>query len=628
MKKIKILIVSLLFFVSSCDYLDVVPDNVATIDNAFTMRNTAEKFLFTCYSYLPKTGNYIYDPAVLGADEMWSIRTDWASLSVVRGFQNVVLPFFDFWNGFQGGTLLYNGIRDCNIFIENIHKVPELSELERRRWVAEAKFLKAYYHFYLLRMYGPIPLVRENLPISAGVEEVRVYREPVDECVDYILGLLDEAMPDLPERIEAEGNELGRITKVIGLAVKAQVLVMHASPLFNGNPDYASFTDNRGVQLFSTTPDPERWLLAANACKEAIVLADAVGHKLYYYRENDPNGAMVSERTNLKMNIRGAVTEKWNPEIIWANPNDLSVDQQREAQARLDGNTPGLASTRGSLAPTLRMAELFYSDNGVPIEEDKFWNYNDRYALRTATAEDANYLQEGYETVELHFEREPRFYGSLAFDGSIWYGQGRKSETNNWHVQAKFGQYAGGKPANGYSSTGYWPKKLVNVNNVYSATVNYTVTPYPSPIIRLADLYLLYAEALNEYYGPTDEVFQYIDLVRKRAGLKPVKEAWQQFSSNPGKPDTPEGTRAIIHQERAIELAFEGVRFWDLRRWKTAVDELNGPVQGWDLLKANANEYYVPTLLHARRYETRDYLWPIKEHDLIVNKNLVQNPGW
>ncbi|GGH03855.1 starch-binding protein [Parapedobacter pyrenivorans] len=627
MKNIRILITIPLFLVSSCSYLDVVPDNVATIDNAFTMRNTAEKYLFTCYSYLPKTGNYIYDPAVLGADEMWSLRTEWGALSIVRGFQNVVNPFFNLWSGVGGEPLLFKGIRDCNIFIDNINKVEELEELERRRWIAEAKFLKAYYHFYMLRMYGPIPLIKENLSISASVEEVKVYREPVEDCMTYILQLLDEAAVDLPDRIEAEDTELGRITKVICLAVKAQVLTLNASPLFNGNPDYASFTDNRGAQLFTTTYDAEKWLLAAEALKEAIDLAHVAGNKLYYYRENDPNGAMVSERTNLKMNIRGAVTDKWNPEVIWGNSNDLAGDNQLQAQARLDGNTPGYG-VGTSLGPTIKMAEFFYSKNGVPIEEDKNWNYNNRFELRTATTADIHYIQEGYETVELHFEREPRFYGSLAFDGAIWYGQGRKSETNNWYVQAKFGQYSGGKPTNGYSPTGYWAKKLVNEDNVYSATNSYTIVPYPSPIIRLADLYLMYAEVLNEYYGPTDEVYHYLDLVRARAGLTAVKEAWQKYSIQPEKPNTQEGLRTIIHQERGIELALEGVRLWDLRRWKEAINELNGPVQGWNLVEESANEYYVPTLLHAREYQLKDYFWPIRELDLITNKNLVQNPGW
>src|SRR5699024_5681579 len=126
--------------------------------------------------------------------------------------------------------------------------------------------------------------------------------------------------------------------------------------LFNGNPDYASFTDSRGAQLFTTTYDHEKWLLAADALEEAITLAHEAGNKLYYYQENDPNGALVSERTNLKMNIRGAVTDKWNPEIVWGNSNDQARGNQLQAQARLDGNTPGYG-VGTSLGPTLKMAE-------------------------------------------------------------------------------------------------------------------------------------------------------------------------------------------------------------------------------------------------------------------------------
>ncbi len=629
MTKMRILVLSILFFGASCkEYLDIVPDNVATIDNAFTMRNTAEKFLFTCYSYLPKTGDYIYDPAMLGADELWHIRTEWATMSIVRGFQNIVDPFFNFWSGLNGGEALFNGIRDCNIFLANIDKVPDLEELERRRWISEVKFLKAYYHYYLFRMYGPIPIIRENLPISASIQETRVYREPVDECVSYIVSLLDEANADLPEQIEAESNEMGRITKVICQSVKAQTLILAASPLFNGNPDFISLVDSRGTKLFGQSADPEKWRIAAQACKTAIDMAHGIGAKLYYYRENDPNGALVSERTNLTMNIRGAVTVKWNPEIIWSNPNSLSTSTQREAQARLDGNTPGLASVGSTLSPTLKAVELFYSKNGVPIKEDRQWVYENRYDLRKATSADIHYIRDGYETVSLHFDREPRFYANIGFDGGIWYGQGRKTETNNWHVQAKLGQYSGGMPGNGYSATGYWPKKLVNADNVYAATVNYTIVPYPHPIIRLADLYLLYSEALNEYAGPSDETYQYLNLVRNRSGLQSVAEAWTNHSSNPEKYTTKDGLRDIIHHERAIELAFEGHRLWDLRRWKTASQELNYAAQGWDLMQEQATAYYIPVTLIHRKFQLKDYFWPIQEIDLIKNKNLIQNPGW
>src|SRR5690606_35009562 len=141
---------------------------------------------------------------------------------------------------------------------------------EKKRWVAEVKFLKAYYHFWLTRMYGPIPVVRENIPIASSPEEVRVKREPVDSAFNYIVQLLDEAAVDLPVVIQTEINELGRITKPIALSVKAEVLVTQASPLFNGNPDYAGFKDKDGQNLFPPTEDPQKWINAAEACRVAI----------------------------------------------------------------------------------------------------------------------------------------------------------------------------------------------------------------------------------------------------------------------------------------------------------------------------------------------------------------------
>src|SRR5690606_33991599 len=210
MKKIITLLFTLVgLSITSCHkYLDIVPDNVATLENAFTMRNTAERFLFTCYSYLPDHAGLGGNPALLAGDEAWLPPQMLPEpLQIAKGNQKLVEPYMNFWEGKNGGKNLYLGIRDCNTFLENVDKVPDLSNEEKKRWIAEVKFLKAYYHFYLFRMYGPIPLIKENLPVSAGIEEVQIPRAPADECVDYIVSLLDEAADtdftyhSLPDRI-------------------------------------------------------------------------------------------------------------------------------------------------------------------------------------------------------------------------------------------------------------------------------------------------------------------------------------------------------------------------------------------------------------------------------------------
>src|SRR5690606_33817666 len=121
---------------------------------------------------------------------------------------------------------------------------------------------------------------KENLPIDADIETVKVPRNTLDECFDYVVQLLDEANPDLPPSITSESTELGRITQAINLSVKAYVLATAASPLFNGNPDYATFVDKSGKHLFPTTYDPEKWVKARDAAKEAIDAFDVAGHIL------------------------------------------------------------------------------------------------------------------------------------------------------------------------------------------------------------------------------------------------------------------------------------------------------------------------------------------------------------
>lgn len=617
-------LVAIIILASCKKYLDVVPDNVATIDNAFTMRTQAEKYLFTCFSYLPRDGSLNDDPAFSGGDEMWQIEGRKAYFDMAKGLQNKVSPLGDRW------PVLYRGIRDCNIFLENIGKVPDLSETERLRWISEVKFLKAYYHFYLLRMYGPIPLVRENLPIDADINQVKVLRNPADECFAYVVQLINEATPGLPLTIADPGRDMGRITQPIALSLKAQVLITAASPLFNGNTDQAGIKNPDGTALFNTVYSKTKWDSAAVACKKAISICHSVGIKLFKFVPDaaTPN---LSQALRTQMSIRNSVAQKWNSEIIWANTQSNASGLQSLIStwwdpALLDGTT-----AHGELSPPLKIAEMFYTQNGVPINEDKSWNYEERYGIKTSRPEDKYYLRADYTTANLHFNREPRFYADLGFDGGIFYGQGRYDDANPsnlFYLEAKFKQRNGfGKPD--FSTvTGYYIKKLVHYQNVIGSGNSYTVNAYPWPMIRLADLYLMYAEALNESEGPVADVYTYLDLVRERAGLNSVQSSWTNFSTNPDKFRSKDGLRTIIHQERLIELAFESKRFWDLRRWKTAEDELNIPIRGWDLGQQQSAAYYRPTVIFNQTFGIKDYFWPINESYIVTNRNLVQNLGW
>ncbi|MCD6201122.1 MAG: RagB/SusD family nutrient uptake outer membrane protein [Bacteroidales bacterium] len=614
--------------ITSCSYLDVVPDNVATLDNAFSDRFTAEKYLYTCYSYLPNFGDSWSSPTFLGGDECWYPDRLWWNngFRLAKGEQNITSPRFDFWGGHNSGQPLFTGIRTCNIFLENIDKVKDLPEYEKLKWKAEVNFLKAYYHFYLVRMYGPIPIQDVSLPVYASTEKIHVQRDPLDSCFNYIVHTLDKAMPDLPMEIEQPSTELGRITRPIAAAVKARVLITAASPLFNGNPDYSSVVAKDGTPLFPTEYDPGKWEKAATACKEAIDMAESAGFHLIGPDDLESQ-KQHEDSIEMKLVLRSRVTQRWNPEIIWSSTSGIANGLQSESTPRLYPAIYNPVAAR--LAPTIRIAEQYYSKNGVPIEEDKDYDYSGRYNLRMGDLDHKYFIALGEKTVSLHFEREYRFYADLAFDRSLWTANGKYEDDNDsWVIMNRKGEYSSIFEVSQYSTTGYWPKKLVHLQNEIKNGSWYYITDYAFPVMRLADLYLYYAEALNEVNGPGAEVYDYIDRVRNRAGLDGVVQSWADHSRNPEEPLSKSGLRKIIHRERLIEMAFEGDRFWDLRRWKEAQQYMNKAINGWDVYKYDPKEYYRMKPLFVQSFSVRDYLWPIPEDELVLNPNMVQNPGW
>jgi hypothetical protein len=675
------LIVAGLYFTTACaGYLDVVPDDVATIDHAFSTRNTTERFLVTCYSYLP----YFSSPSALGmagANEIWGnveqAYNNSSAAMFAQGAQNASSPYFNAWD--EG---LFTGIRDCNIFLENIYSPYDIEDFERKQWIAEVKFLKAYYHFYLLQLYGPIPIIRENLPINATIDEVRVYREPVDDVTNYIVELIDEALPDLmlssePTRVV----DAGRITQAIAAAVKAKVLVLAASPLLNGKENEApqfSLVDNRGIELFPREYKAEKWERAAEAVRQAIEISHEAGHRLYKtYQPSDP--AVVSQKTKDKFSLRAAINVKFNREIIWP-----STESPYGLQLNMIPNLGQYYPTNAipsNYGPTLKVVEEFYTRHGIPIDEDEEWikwiggNINNCYEpIEISVAEGSGidggtsslsedhrydigtYIKKGTfevhgrvgtsadgdieSTAKLHFYREPRFYAWIGFDRGIW-EIGTKSDDQSYVLMTRAAEDQGQMGAARHMTCGYFTKKLVSLESDKGTQTSFAITEDMTyPLIRLSDLYLLYAEALNETkQTPDAEVYRWIDSVRLRAGLETVINAWDKYavSTAKTKPLRKDGMRDIIKRERMIELSFESHKFFDLMRWKDAMQYLSRPVQGWNYqggggsgsASQKLDSYYtVTTYMSGGVFNSRNYFWPIANATLRKNNNLKQNPGW
>ena len=625
--------------VGCADFLDVVPDGTGRLENVFTSRETVLRYLYSNYSFLERI-----DPMlgleVIGCGELWTYRepqyqvVNAEPIRIAEGYQSPFVNLYNRWGHY------YQALHDCNVLIEGLdtYSVPYLLDWERDAWIAECKVLKAWYHFMLLRMYGPIPVIRKNLPVSSSVTEVQVPREPVDEAFDYIVELLDEAIPYLPNMISSTAEDLGRITKPIALSIKALVTVTAASPLFNCNAEQAPLRNKDGLQLFpqDQTQELEKWRRAEEACEEALQFCmNTMGYELYTY----PGHQTYSLTPTIlqQLTLRQAFCERWSSEVIWAHTRTWVYDLQTRGSISI--GTYIWASNYGMMGPPLSIVEQFYSNNGVPITEDRNWNYNDRYELRTAEAEDNLYIREREVTARMNFDREPRYYAWLAFDRGVYYGWGFEDDSNPSNLlyyRSRFTEPQGNMGPFSINHhrgtpTGYLTKKYIHYQSQGIADQQMSVERYIWPLMRLPELMLLYAEAVNEAHDTQEareKAMYYIDMIRERAGLKSVSESWSSYSRVPDKYTTQRGLREIIQQERTIELSFEGKRYWDLRRWKTAPAILNAPVVGWDGGQRTPEYYYIPTTIAEQKFGLKDYFSPIPDSELLRNLNLVQNLGW
>jgi hypothetical protein len=634
-KFLAIIICSMSLFMSCEDYLDIVPDGTQELSLLFNRKETAYNALANCYSYLPQNDG-TYASYVLASDELAvPVPKEPNAIKLMKGQQSVSSPLMGYWSGFsatgKGQGSLWEGIRSCNTLIENIDLVVDMTQEEKNQWKAEAKFLKAYFHFLLISNYGPIPIVDVNLPISASDEAVRLDRKTVDECFRYVVETIDAAITDLPERIIGN-NDIGRIDQVIAKSIKAKALLYSASPLFNGNTSlYGSFVNANGEHFFNQNNDDSKWGLAAEAAKEALDAAISQGATMYYYTETAPLFDTNNFQFKLvrdQYNNRFAITDPWNSELIWGNSSPVTNGQYWQIQSPAMMKDPTSSSVEASwqwLSPSLRMVESYYTKNGLPINEDLSFEYADRYNITTIGFNQRFYAQFANRTAKLNLNREPRFYASLGFDRGI-----NRTWGSIWNLKMREGE-AHGRVANtgDYLVTGYALKKLVHQDSEGDA-YNKTIT-YPWPMMRLSELYLNYAEALNELNGPSLEVYDALNKIRERAGIPSVQDAWSDvaYASTLNKHTNKEGLREIIQQERMIELAFEGHRYYDIRRWKLAEEYFTTPIKGWSVNEETEANYYQVTDVSQRAFNApRDYLQPISFIELSRNPNLIQNPGW
>lgn len=629
MKKIIHILIMLAFMgqFTSCDYLDIVPDERAQDSDTWKTPDAIKGYLYSCYGYIPD--NRTQGDSYWHYTELTAVIKEGMTLFKYGTYSPANL-------GFTHTTWadIWNGIHQCYMFQEAMKQAVnvDIDENTRNMYIAESNFLIAYFHFLSLRSYGPTMIIRElldqNTPIDALPE-----RSSYDEVVEFINQKLDEAIPYLPN--VQTGDDYGRATRLAAFALKPRVYLYAASPLFNGNSDmYANFKSKLdGRNLIAQEYSVEKWQQAADAAKNAIDKLTKAGFDLY---DTENAGEPSAEKPGLPNKAQRrlrytAIDHKENPEIIWADTRDDDYYgiQRRTIPRQAKGTYKNDISC--SICPTLQTVERFYTKNGLPMNQDKTYDFENRYEYITApdNCDGNNYGNPSGKVMRLNTDREPRFYAWIGYHNGYFEmdkyedkdpGNGdpaKKAVLLQFLKNDPHGQ--GNRTDANFSISGFankkWSHPLTRGNMIN----------YPLPLFRLAELYLNYAEALVEL-NRLDEAKIYIDLVRSRAGIPSVDEAWDNYSTVPGYQNTQDGLRQIVRQERINEFYFEGHLFFDVRRWKVAEEYEGMPGRGLNTLATKVEDFTPVDLSLMRTFHKGQYLMPIPQAEVDKAPQIVQNP--
>lgn len=638
-----------IIMISCTDFLDVVPDNTVTIEDIFSTKQQAWNALSRIYHSLPLINSHLYGEYALGDEYRVYLLNQTASRALAdvinRGDQSANNPIMGLWSGTQGAWNLYQAIYDTNLFIENIESVVDMTETEKADWKAQAKFLNAYYTFLLIQHYGPVVIADKMIPTNAIDEEIYPHRKKVEECFQYVIKLINEAIPNLREK--ANTDVYGQVDKIVAKSIKAKILLFRASPFFNGNTDYSQFLDIDGQPFFPQVYDKQKWKDALDAINEAIDICEENGLGLYVYDKNiytyDRRDSEANrDKIHTLYNLRMLIVDPWNSEVIWgfsnlnpAGPEDWQAITNIPLPSGYDsyGGSYDTNLCWGSTGATLAVTERYYTKNGLPMDEDLSYNYTGRYDITTTPKEENSeyektrgLLQSGSQIVNMYLDRELRFYANLGITGGYFRSHSNRIATSMFAEQPG-GRYS--KFGVQYITTGIGIQKFVHPDTKAGHIARLVRFPYP--IMRMADLYLMKAEALTQYMdAPTQEVYDAINKVRRRAGIPDVEEVWSnpELAKTVNKHKTKEGMLEIILRERDNELAFEGHRYWDVHRYKNAIIEFSKPNIGWNNMGSDAETFFIRTIYQQNKFFRKNYLWPIDLKELTINDNLVQNPWW
>ena len=623
-------------------FLEKAPGVDMTIDSIFSRKLYADRALTSAYATMrscltlgsdedfpnESNGDYGYKPAAdkLGWDNLdaltdivnshmsyggaasiyysgiYNAETENSSSSTKMGF-----------NPWQDAT--WWGIRRALLYIENVDRVLDMTTDEKERGKGEAYMIMACHYLDLLRNFGGIPLLDKAVNVS-NLDGVDFRRRSVEQTINHIISLCDEAAERLPWTVSAA--EDGRFTKAAAMGLKIRALAFVASPLFNSATPYAPVQSPVGDNAAKVSAQEaelmtwlggfsaDRWQQVVTACQE-------------FFDENARNGNVYAlvDTDNPAEDFSKCYADRNNGEILISTGRQVETFYDLYHTYCFGPSVDPITGNKnwgwGGSCVTLNYVDLFPSNTGEPARYRDWIARNGHSGTLTHTP---------------FVDRDPRLSESVMVIGGKSF-RGRQPEM--W-----IGGTERGEKNVGRAISGFCIRKFFWDFNPET----YHYKPVCSPYLRLAELCLTYAEALNET-GNTDEAKVWLNKTRNRAGLPDITDAQlarlhpdDELAKAPDYPETSgdKRLREEILDERAREFCFEEVRWYDLIRWKRA-DILSEPLYGITITgNAQALEFSdpepEPTRAWTGQFDPKWYLSAFPSDEINKGYGLVQNPGW
>ena len=580
---------------TSCDDLfEPAIENHLGFDYAYEHPDYADNVLGNAYTRLPN-GSYSFNDVATDDAVSNDVSNSYRKMTGIDSWTSNSNPI-ETWRNCRAA------IQYINLFLANVDKVnwnsnETVRDMYHQRYVGEARGLRALFMYYLLRAHGGydaqgnllgVPIVLEPTTVSSDFNALEV-RASYADCMKQLIEDAEEAIRVLPVDYKDTDNETetvncfgktytvtkatynrvlgtnfaGRFSGRIARAVLAQAALMAASP---------AFADGSGV-TYEQAAKYAKNVLDLNGGISGI---DTDGLEWYA----DPNMS----------NLSGGECPK---EVMWrtekSNNNDLEAD-----------NYPPSIYGKGRINPTQNLVDAFPAANGYPIANAK----------------------SGFDAENPYANRDPRLAKYIIFNGQT---AGSGSSVINTQADNSANLDGLNKDVSKSTRTGYYMKKLLRQDINLDPNVNSKQNHYTARI-RYTELYLDYAEAANEAYGPTGgsgfSAYDVIKAIRQRAGIKDENGQDPYLESIKNDKDK---MRELIRNERRIELCFEGFRFWDLRRWKLDITE---EAKGVSITNVGAGKKYETISVEKRNFKENGYYGPVPYDQILNFPSLAQNKGW